>query len=166
MNLPRSQCRHPFSDSVNSIHYKLLPDYFQQTHKHETFRKNDDDRRNNNWCAGVTIGDRYEKQGPKFLKTLHEFRAMSNGHQGRRPTSRYQFELVFDTIWPVHSASYGAMPTSRQYSVREIDRILNEKIIRPATAKSESKIIFTPERQFDQLFCRLPKAERRNHQRL
>lgn len=51
-------------------------------------------------------------------------------------------KLASDDFQPVHSALYRAGPTVGQFGAVKIDRMLKEEIIKPATTRWASLIVF------------------------
>lgn len=67
---------------------------------------------------------------------------MSDERIGRIKTMVHQVELSSVDISLVYSASYFACAIERTFSAKEIQIMLHEKCIRPATTESASLIIF------------------------
>lgn len=72
--------------------------------------------------------------------------AMWDGHLGGIKTSGHKIELTSEDVLPVSSASYRAAPTARNFATDNIDRMLKEDIIEPATTEWASPIVFPPKK--------------------
>lgn len=68
-------------------------------------------------------------------------------------TAQDLVELALDNTRPVDSASYQVEPRFRQFAATEIDKMIRQDVIKPATAEWASTIVCTPKKGESLHFC-------------
>lgn len=80
------------------------------------------------------------KDSPEFLKILEELAAKSDRFLGRTTTVKHHNLLNNNSAHTMHSATCKGRPTSRQFAATEINRMIQEKVIREATTERRTEL--------------------------
>lgn len=84
---------------------------------------------------------------------FEEFESMRGGHLGRTNVMKHRNTLLNDDVWPVHSVTYRAGPTTRKFSTKEITRMITKKVIKPAITEWADPNVFAPKKDGSLRFC-------------
>lgn len=102
---------------------------------HEPVTQANETRLMEDWQIEITVFDQYEGHTDEFLQLLSEFADRCDRHPGCVRTARNGIELTSSYIRPVHSALYSAGPIVREFAAKDIQQILQEKVIELAITK-------------------------------
>lgn len=107
--------------------------------------QNNDDKHLNNYCRDeLTIANKYEEHHRELLSYSKKVASTWDNHLGRITTAKYRTELTDENISPVQSISYRAGPPERKAAASKIDGMLQEEVIKQATTRWASSIVFAP----------------------
>lgn len=77
-----------------------------------------------------------------FLNVPEPFQIMSDGRVQSISTVKPRVHLDFLNTCPIHSASYRAGPTARDFERSEVNNMLAIKVIQPAQTEWEPPVVF------------------------
>lgn len=72
------------------------------------------------------IPKKYKAHSDEFLRLPSEFENMWDGHLGRIKTTKHRIELSSTGVHPVHRAPYHEGLISRQFTAKEVQKMLQE----------------------------------------
>lgn len=77
---------------------------------------------------------------------IKELENMQDAHPDCIKVSNHRIDRFIYELRPLHSTSYRAGRTARQFEVEEINRIFAKKVVEPATTESVTTLMFAPKR--------------------
>lgn len=92
-----------------------------------------------------------KEQQHKLTELLKTFSGLFDGHLGR--TSLVEHEIVTADAKPVHLAPYCTSPAKKELIESQIEDMLREGIIEPATGPWAAPVVIVPKRSGEPRFC-------------
>ena len=104
------------------------------------------------WKTDVSLGHLEEDERQRVLAMLARHQSMWDGHLGTFTATSHRIELVPDAR-PVHCHPYRAGPRARQAETAEVEKMLREGVIGPATTEWASPVVLVPQPDGSLRFC-------------
>ena len=100
----------------------------------------------------MSLGHLEEDERQRMLAMFTRHQSMWDGHLGTFTATSHRIELVPDAR-PVHCHPYRAGPRARQAETAEVEKMLREGVIEPATTEWASPVVLVPKPDGSLRFC-------------
>jgi Reverse transcriptase (RNA-dependent DNA polymerase) len=104
------------------------------------------------WREEVDINHLLPQEQSQVLGMLERHRSMWDGRLGQVHAATHRIDLI-PTVKPVHAQPYRAGPRARAAESAEIQRMLKEGVIEPATSEWASPVVLVPKSDSSTKFC-------------
>lgn len=85
------------------------------------------------WRDDAQLHGNFKDHRLGFMEMLGESENIYDRQLRPSNVAKHQIDLLSDDVRPAHSTSYRAGPTAGKFSVTEIDQMIAERLIEPAT---------------------------------
>lgn len=120
--------------------------------EHEAVKEKDVEIKKKDYREDVQLPAKFQNHRLTVLKMLKQFKSTWVGHLGRSKVARNWIEFLNDDRSSVHCTTYWPEQTARKFTAAENGRMINKKVMEPATNDWAPPTMFSAKKNSSLLF--------------